>query len=112
MFLGAKEPNVVEYRISGTQTETLRRAAETLITSIRPIGGYATLQHNWDNKILTVLIKVDQARARRAGVTSVDIAVSLNNFFSGTKVSDFRERDQSIPIVLRGERRQRETLDR
>ena len=44
----------------------------------------------------------NQNRARRAGVTSADIAASLGAFISGQEITDFREGDAVIPIVLRG----------
>ena len=112
LFLGASEPNIVEYRISGPSVEQLRGAAEALIGETRKIGSLSTLKHDWDNRIITFLVRIDQARARRAGLTSEEIAYALNSFFSGQDVTGFREGDTTIPIVLRGARAERRTMDR
>jgi len=48
-------------------------------------------------------VNIDQDRARRAGVTSEGIAQALNAYFDGTAVSNFREGDKIIPIVVRGD---------
>ena len=53
---------------------------------------------------------VDQARARRAQVTSLDIANTLNTYFDGARITDFRESDTPIPIVLRAANVERDRL--
>ncbi len=112
LFLGAKEPGIVEYRFIGPDSEILRAASTKMQRAFRKIGGLSVLQDDWDNKTLTIQVKVDQSRARRAGITSDEIATALNYFFSGDRVTDYREGDNVIPIVLRGEAILRFTLDR
>ncbi|RXF00740.1 efflux RND transporter permease subunit, partial [Pseudoalteromonas phenolica] len=46
-------------------------------------------------------IKIDQARARRAGLSSRDIANSLQTGLSGMELTKYREGDELIPITLR-----------
>jgi multidrug efflux pump subunit AcrB len=57
---------------------------------------------DWENKIWKVTIEVDQARARRAGVTSKEVADSLNAYIDGTILTEYREGDTIIPVVGRG----------
>ena len=56
---------------------------------------------DWGNKIVKVVIEIDQDRARQLGVTSEEVTQLLNTYFSGTAVSIYREGDNAIPIVLR-----------
>ncbi|MHC4846466.1 MAG: efflux RND transporter permease subunit, partial [Planctomycetota bacterium] len=42
-----------------------------------------------------------QARARRAGVTNQDVAVSLQALLSGFEVTQYREGDEIIPVTMR-----------
>jgi multidrug efflux pump subunit AcrB len=58
------------------------------------------------------MVKIDQHRARRAGVTSDDIATALKGFFSGTNITEYREGDDIIPILLRANDDERFNLDR
>ena len=70
--------------------------------SLREISGIVDVRQDWENRVVRIKVKVDQARARRAGVTSRDVANSLNALISGAEVTEYREGDQAIPIILRG----------
>jgi multidrug efflux pump subunit AcrB len=47
------------------------------------------------------VIQINQARARRAGVSNQDVALSLQTNLTGYQSSEYREDDEVIPIVLR-----------
>jgi len=47
------------------------------------------------------VVDVDQPRARRAGVTNQDIAISLQTALSGFETTQYREEDEIIPVALR-----------
>lgn len=102
MWLGPTETGLVEIRISGPDERVLTERADRLLAAFRAVPGTIDIAQDWENQILKVEVVVDQARARRAGVTSADIAASLNAFVSGGQVTDYREGDAVIPIVLRG----------
>jgi multidrug efflux pump subunit AcrB len=46
-------------------------------------------------------VRVNQARARRAGVTNQDIAISLQTALTGIEATQYREEDKVIPVTLR-----------
>ena len=48
-----------------------------------------------------LLVKINQPRALRAGLTSTDVAVSLQTILSGIETTDYREEDEIIPVTLR-----------
>ena len=50
-----------------------------------------------------MMVVVDQDKAREAGITSYDVAVSLQTAMSGLHASDYREGDTIIPILLRND---------
>ena len=112
MWMGPSEIGIVQYRISGPGAKTLRRMADDLKATIHAIPGITDLKDDWENHVLKVIVQVDQARARRAGITSQEIAESLNNYFSGSVVTDFREGDTIIPVVIRAAQGERFNLDR
>ncbi len=103
MWFGSTEPGVVQVRLVGPSVDVLAAAADRLVDALYAIPGAVGIEQDWENKILKLSVNVDQTRARRAGVTSSDVATALNTIFSGTAVSDFREGDKIIPIVLRGD---------
>ena len=110
MWLGASETGLVEVRINGLDAEVLRQKAEHLLSRLREIPGTVGIEQDWENRVLKVQVLVDQARARRAGVTSQEVANSLNAYVDGTTITDYREGDTVIPVVLRGDEADRSNI--
>lgn len=102
MWLGASETGLMEIRISGPEVEVLQEKAEILLEDLRRIPGMVELKQDWENPIWTVEIRVDQDRARRAGLTSQEIADSLSAYLDGKTITDYREGDTVIPVMGRG----------
>ena len=107
MWLGANEPGLVEFRLVGRDSEHLYEKAPAVVAALWDLGQAEPdkccidyVHNDWENKVLRVEVKVDQARARRANVTSREVALSLNAFLDGHTLTDYREDDLSIPIVL------------
>ena len=69
---------------------------------LREIPGIVDVLQDWENRVIRVSVKVDQARARLVGITSRDVANSLNSMISGGEVTQYREGDEEIPVILRG----------
>lgn len=103
MWFGATEPGIVQVRLIGPDKDVLAEKADVLLDALYDVPGTIGVKHDWENKVLKLIVEVDQTRARRAGVTSSDVATSLNTIYSGLALSDYREGDRVIPIVLRGE---------
>ena len=103
MWFGSTEPGIVAIRLIGPDGNVLADRAERLIEAFHSVPGTVGIKQDWENKILKLIVDVDQTRARRAGVTSREVASALNTTFSGTTISDYREGDKTIPIVLRGD---------
>jgi multidrug efflux pump len=102
MWLGNSETGLVQVRVSGPDTEYLFQKGQAVEAAFRAIPGVINVENDWENKTLKVLVQVDQSRAQRAGVTSEEIAVSLSTFISGSEVTDYREGDTVIPVLIRG----------
>ncbi|SFF72786.1 AcrB/AcrD/AcrF family protein [Roseobacter denitrificans OCh 114] len=102
MWFGSTEPGIIEIEVIGPNAEALTSAAETIVNGLYDIPRTVGIKQDWENEVLSLSVNVDQARARRAGVTSSDVASALETIFSGTVVSTYREGDRVIPIVLRG----------
>ncbi len=102
MWLGASETGLMEIRIKGTDNDALQQKADHLLAKLRTIPGTLDIEQDWENKIWKVYVSIDQAKARRAGVTSQEIANSLSAYLDGKAITDYREGDTIIPIVGRG----------
>jgi multidrug efflux pump subunit AcrB len=65
---------------------------------------------DWGPRLLKFVIDIDPARARRAGLTNEDIAVSLQTGLSGVSAGTFREGQDSLAIVMRSRQFSTRTL--
>ncbi|MCB2100089.1 MAG: efflux RND transporter permease subunit [Rhodobacterales bacterium] len=110
MSLGASESGLVEIRLVGPDAGALTAASARLQDGLRAMAGARDIRDDWENRVVKVTVQVDQGRARRAGVTSTEVAQSLNTYLDGMAVTDYREGDLVIPVVLRGLEAERGTL--
>ncbi|PKH87553.1 efflux RND transporter permease subunit [Colwellia sp. Bg11-28] len=98
---GSPIENPVEVRINGTDTEQLFTLVEQVKKRMSAINGVKGVSDNWGMPIKKLQVNINQSRARRAGVSSKDIAVSLRTGMSGLELSQYREGDIVIPITMR-----------
>ena len=112
MWLGATETGLVKVRLVGKDADLLLDRAERLLTAFRAVPGMLDMRHDWDNRVPKVVVAIDQARARRVGVTSQEVAWALSAYIDGAEVTDYREGDTAIPLVLRGLEEERRYLTR
>lgn len=103
MFLGPADSNVIDVELSGPDADYLYDAAGQVEALLASVPGAYDISHDWENRVPRLVIDVDQARARDAGVSSAVIAEALSRTVSGVPVTQFREGDDTIPITLRGE---------
>jgi multidrug efflux pump subunit AcrB len=101
LAMGAVESGIVEVEISGPDAERLLALGGRVRSLFSAAPGIRDNQDDWGNKLIKVVIEIDQDRARQLGITSEEITQLLNTYFSGASVSVYREGDNLIPIVLR-----------
>ena len=92
----------VQFRVSGEDIGEVRRIAREVAATMRSDPGTSDVQFDWDEPVKAIRLVVDQDKARLLGFSSQDIAAYLNNSVSGVTVTQFRERDKLIDVVLRG----------
>ncbi len=91
----------VEVRVSGPEFNELFHLVSEIKQQLWSYEAITAVKDTWGPQSKKLVINVDQARALRAGVTSNDIAVSLNASLSGMRMTEYREGDDIIPITLR-----------
>ncbi len=96
---GASVP--VQVRISGDDPAELFAIMDRVKTELVQIPGTKNVDDNWGQRIKKFDVDIDPARLSAAGVTHQDVAISLNTVLSGTTIGEFRESDDTIPIVMR-----------
>ena len=89
-------------RLIGPDAETLYEKGNRLVDGLRAMPGTLNVRSDWENQKLRARILVDQVRARRAGVTSRDIALSLKSNMDGLEVDPSQVETNIVYIRLTG----------
>ena len=110
MWMGGSETGLLEFRLSGPDAKVLRAQAEQLMSALRDIPGTIDIRQDWNNLVYKLVVDVDQSRARRAGLTSQEVADSLDAFIAGSTTTQYRAGDTVFPVVVRGIEEERENL--
>ncbi|MDJ0709017.1 MAG: efflux RND transporter permease subunit [Woeseiaceae bacterium] len=88
-------------RLSGSDFDTLYRMADEVTGYLYELPGVASVKNTWGLQTKKLRIRVNQELARRAGVTSEDVAYSLQASLTGIDLTQYREGDDIIPVTLR-----------
>ena len=96
----------IEYRLTGTDIEKLRVLTEEVKAKLETVDGTKAISDNWNQEVRQVVVDVDQDKVRKAGLTSEEVAVSLQSILSGVEATTFRNPDASpinslVPVTLR-----------
>lgn len=91
----------IQIRLTGKDPKELFKIVGKIKGKLIETVGTKNVDDNWGPKIKKFYIKIDQSKLSRSGLTNQDIAVSLNTILSGATVGQFRESDQTIPLVMR-----------
>ena len=88
-------------RISGRDFDALYSIADEVIGYLYTLPEVSDVRNTWGLQTKKLLVDVDQELARRAGVTSEDVAYSLQAGLTGIELTQYREGDDLIPITMR-----------
>ncbi len=112
MFLGPEDPKVIRIQITGPDADYINARAGDVMDMLAQEPNMIDIWSDWRARTVEVDLEVDQQAARAAGVTSADIALSLQRQLDGQPVSTFREGDESFPIVMRATEDERTSIER
>lgn len=110
--LGAPSWPPVAVRIIGRDPTKVFEIVDEVKAKIAAIPGTRLITDDWGAQSKKIGVKIDEARALRAGVTNRDIALSLQSFLSGLDSTEYREDDKLIPVTLRSVAGDRDDIDR
>jgi len=88
-------------RISGSDFDNLYDIADQVTEFLYSIQQVSDTRSSWGLQTKKILVDVDQELARRSGVTSEDVAYSLQAGLTGIDLTQYREDDELIPVTLR-----------
>ncbi|MDX8400562.1 MAG: efflux RND transporter permease subunit [Gallionellaceae bacterium] len=92
----------VQFRVSGDDLVQLREVSATVADMMRADNSLTNVNFDWNDKVKSVRVEVDQDRARQLGTSSQEVAQVLQGFLNGIALTQYREGDQLIDVVWRG----------
>ena len=96
------EPVVI--RVSGdgfANMKQLRDVTDQVKSLVRQHAGTWDVSDSWGVYGFQVSLDVNEQKANLAGVTNSNVADTLNSYYSGLRLSTFREGDHTIPVYFR-----------
>jgi multidrug efflux pump subunit AcrB len=100
----------IEIKVSGENPDELAKIAESIKIKLSQIAGTKNIKDDWGPKSKKLLIQIDQNRAKTAGISSQDVAISLKTVLDGFDTGQYREADKSIPIIMRSDNSGQQSL--
>jgi multidrug efflux pump subunit AcrB len=101
----------LQYRLTGPDPEVLRTRALDLANVIASYPNARQVHFDWIEPARQLRIEVDQAQARRLGMTSAQVSAVLQAAVSGTTVTQLRDDIYLVNVVARAADGSRVSLD-
>ena len=101
----------LQYRIAGPDVGKVRAIALRLARTIAADPRVQKINYDWIEPARTVRVKVRQDQARLLGVTSLDLAQSLQSVFAGATITQIRDDIYLVDVVARARADERGSLD-
>lgn len=91
----------VQFRVDGQNLQAIREVAHKIADAMRANPNLRNVQLGWEEPSKVIHVDIDQHKARLLGVSSPDIAQLLNTQYFEQVVSEFREGNERIDLVMR-----------
>jgi multidrug efflux pump len=100
----------LQYRVSGPDPDQVRAIAFKVAELVGSDSGARNVNYNWMEPARTVRVRVDQDEARLLGLSSQDLAQSLNTVVSGVTATQMRSGIYLVDVLVRASADQRMSL--
>ncbi|OGS77113.1 MAG: multidrug transporter AcrB [Gallionellales bacterium GWA2_55_18] len=94
----------VQFRVLGADVEQVRAIAAKVADLMRANVHLQDVSFDWNEKVKALHVEVDQDRARQLGTSSREISQALQGWLNGVALAQYREGDQLIDVVFRGQK--------
>jgi multidrug efflux pump subunit AcrB len=101
LSLGPPVGWAIQLRVQGPDRAEVRRIADEVKKATAAHSQVFNVHDNWLELAPALQLDIDQDRARAIGVSSASVRQTLQALLSGRTLTEFREKDQTIGVVLR-----------
>jgi multidrug efflux pump subunit AcrB len=91
----------VQVRVTGPDRNEVRRLAAEVGDVMRATPEVSNVHNDWLEPVPSLKLEIDQDRARALGVTSQSVRRSLQAMLSGFQIGEFRDKDETVKVMLR-----------
>jgi multidrug efflux pump subunit AcrB len=100
----------VQYRVRGPEPDKVREIAFQVAQVVASDPRAVNINYNWMNPARMIRIRVDQDKARILGLSSQDLASSLNAVMTGITATQVRDGIHPVDVLVRAQGEQRMDL--
>jgi multidrug efflux pump len=93
----------LQYRVSGPNPDRVRQLSYEVADILAAHPSTAKVNFDWMEPVRTLRIEVDQDQARLLGLSSEELASTLNTVVSGLTVTQVRDGIYLVDVIARGE---------
>lgn len=109
--LGPPVGRPVQYRISGPDIQKLRGVAQDFAGILSSDKRLGVVSYNWNEPGRVIRVDVMQDKARKLGISSKDIATTLNGVVGGITITQVRDSIYLIDVIARAQNQERGSID-
>lgn len=110
LVFGPPVPFPVVFRVSGPDLDTLRGIAEQVRSRVDANAMTRDTVIDWGEKSSSYRLLLDQDRLRLLGFTPAQVKSQINALLSGNPITEVREGNRTVSVVVRAINAQRENL--
>ncbi|MBW0004949.1 MAG: efflux RND transporter permease subunit [Hyphomicrobiales bacterium] len=101
----------LQYRVSGQDPEEVRSIALNVAQLIGTAPAARNVNYNWMEPGRTIRLRIDQDQARLLGLSTQDVAQSINTVVSGITATQVRSGIYLVDVLVRASAEQRMSLE-
>ncbi|TJX02234.1 MAG: efflux RND transporter permease subunit, partial [Mesorhizobium sp.] len=101
----------LKFRVSGPNPDKTRSLAQQFAQVLGSNGAVRNINYDWNEAAKVIKVEVDQDRARALGISSQQLADTINSILSGSKITQMRDDSYLVDIVARAVQSERANID-
>lgn len=109
---GPPTGHVVQFRVAGPDADTVKSIATKVLGVVRAEKNTRDAELQWGEQAKSVRLLLDQNRIKQLGVSSAEVAQTLQIVLSGAPATQLREENRLVDVVIRAAADERAALDR
>lgn len=109
---GPPTGHVVQFRVAGPEADTVKAIAERVRDLMRANPDTRDVELQWGEQAKSIRFRLDQDRVKQLGLSSSDVAQTLQIVLSGAPATQVREDNRLVDVVVRATDEERAAVDR